>query len=257
MVAGRCPGSGGAACLVAGPAVDGGVVGTAGFFHRPAAGGAKRPEPAGRADRPHRHRLLCAGAGRRPRLGRWRALHGSAGGNGGQRGRQYRADGTFLPQRGPPLLRYAACLPPAGAGKAPLGHPLAGGGRTLSRQRSPHRGEYAGAGLPGSLSAVFRRACRSRGPVRQPQGDGPASADLSLRTAGEPFRPADARDHSGPPPGPERAAGGSHRQDAPAHRLFLGAGRGGVLGVVGRWPKPSTAVPRRAATSSSSARPCR
>ena len=47
MVAGRCPGSRGAACLVAGPAVDGGVVGTAGLFHRPAAGGAKRPEPAG------------------------------------------------------------------------------------------------------------------------------------------------------------------------------------------------------------------
>ncbi len=97
MVAGRCPGSGGAACLVAGPAVDGGVVGTAGLFHRPAAGGAKRPEPAGRTDCPHRHRLLCAGAGRRPRLGRGRALHGSAGRNGGQRGRQHRADGTFLP----------------------------------------------------------------------------------------------------------------------------------------------------------------
>lgn len=31
--------------------------------------------------------------------------------------------------------------------------------RTLSRQRSPHRGEYAGADLPGSLFAVFRRAC--------------------------------------------------------------------------------------------------
>ena len=29
--------------------------------------------------------------------------------------------------------------------------------------------------------------------------------------------------------GRERAAGGSHRQDAPAHRLFLGAGRRGVL----------------------------
>ena len=35
MVAGRCPGSGGAACLVAGPAVDGGVVGTAGLFASP------------------------------------------------------------------------------------------------------------------------------------------------------------------------------------------------------------------------------
>ena len=37
----------GRASFVAGPAVDGGVVGTAGLFHRPAAGGAKRPEPVG------------------------------------------------------------------------------------------------------------------------------------------------------------------------------------------------------------------
>ncbi len=65
----------------------------------------------------------------------------------------------------------------------------------MPRQRPAHRREYAGPRLPCGLSAMLRRACRGSGPVRKPEGDGPAPADLSLRAAGEPVRPPDARDH--------------------------------------------------------------
>ena len=59
--------------------------------------------------RPHRHRLGRAGPGRRSRMGCRAALYGSAGRNGGQRGRQHRSDGPVLLPGGPPLLRLTAC----------------------------------------------------------------------------------------------------------------------------------------------------
>ena len=75
---------------------------------------------------------------------------------------------------------------------AALGDPVAGGGRAVPCQRPAHGGEHAGARLPDGLPAGCRGPqCRS-GPVRQPEGDGPASAHLSLRAAGEPFGAADA-----------------------------------------------------------------
>ncbi len=63
VVAGRCPGGRRAAGVGLRDAMDGRVGCAAGVFYRPAAGGAQRAEPAGRADRPHRHHLGRAGPG--------------------------------------------------------------------------------------------------------------------------------------------------------------------------------------------------
>ena len=61
----------------------------------------------------------------------------------------------------------------------------------LARGRAQARGmlvRLAGTGLPAGCRGP---QCRG-GPVRQPEGDGPASAHLSLWAAGEPFGAADA-----------------------------------------------------------------
>lgn len=68
----------------------------------------------------------------------------------------------------------------------------AGGGRAVPCQRPAHGGEHAGARLPDGLPAGCRGPQCRGGPVRQPEGDGPASAHLSLWAAGEPFGAADA-----------------------------------------------------------------
>ncbi len=86
-------------------------------------------------------------------------------------------------QKGP-----TACRPCPAA----LGDPVAGGGRAVPCQRPAHGGEHAGARLPDGLPAGCRGPQCRGGPVRQPEGDGPASAYLPLRAAGEPFGAADA-----------------------------------------------------------------
>ena len=229
MVAGRCPRR---RCAAGGgirPALDGGLSGAARLFHCPAAGRPQRGEPARGADGPHLGHLVRAGAG--PCAGRGRQVHGRSGSNGPQRDGLGLPDASVLPAGGGVRIRCGPGPTPHGPGKAPVGDPLARGGRALPCQCAPHGGEHAGARLPDGLSAGCRGPQRRRGPVWKSEGNGPAPADLSVRAAGEPVGPADAGDHAGAYPGRDGAAFGAAGPDAPAHGLLLRAGGGGVLGV--------------------------
>ena len=190
VVAGRCAGSGRTAGVGLRDALDGPLGCAAGLLYRPAAGGAQRAEPAGGAERAHRDHLVRVGMGER--AGRERPLHGGAGRHGGERSGVGLYPAAVLPWGGGACVRRrkgpTACRPCPAA----LGDPVAGGGRAVPCQRPAHGGEHAGARLPDGLPAGCRGPQCRGGPVRQPEGDGPASAHLSLWAAGEPFGAADA-----------------------------------------------------------------
>lgn len=127
VVAWRCPRRWCFTRFSAGNAMDGGLGGAAGLFHRPAACSSQCVQPAYGADGAHR----AGGTGAYPYRGPCggRALYAGAGSYRRQRSGVGAVHAGLLPAGCPQCLCGAKSRPPGRPGPPSVGDPVAGGGR--------------------------------------------------------------------------------------------------------------------------------